>query len=112
MGRESIGQCGTSDASTRWCLTQMEMAILYLKHVCGPPPRGCEVEITGNDHELGTYYDISLTWDGPGTLGATEEKYIRKCELALEIFDEVMPWSDLDPIEVRQRLQEARERES
>lgn len=77
---------------------------MYLKHVCGPPPRGCEIEITGNDHDLGTYYDISLTWNDPGTLGPVEENYIRKCEIALQAFESVMPWDDLNPVEVRQQF--------
>ena len=106
MGRETIGQCGTSsETGIEWCWIQMEMAILYLKHVCGPPPRGCDIEITGNDHDLGTYYDISLTWDGPGMLGSAEQKYIRECELALEIFEEAMPWDKLDPAQVRRHVQ-------
>lgn len=33
----------------------MGLAIKFTKQACGEPPRGVDVQITGEDHELGSY---------------------------------------------------------
>ena len=63
MGREFIGECpGTGDDPESDHL-ETELAIKYIKQACGGPPRGVDVEVTTQDHELGSYPVISVVWD-------------------------------------------------
>lgn len=53
MGREFIGECpGWGDDPESDDL-ETELAIKYVKQACGEPPRGVDVQVTLEDHELG-----------------------------------------------------------
>ena len=43
MGREFIGECSTSGESSELDDYEMELAIKFIKHECGEPPRGVDV---------------------------------------------------------------------
>src|SRR5205809_7814195 len=109
MPFENIGACGTpaslSADDQEWFIARLEMAILYIRHVCGPPPLGCDVEITHHEHDLGTYSEISLTWE-QGTLFEAEWKYLNRCQMALLEFESAMNWYSLDPNRVREKFVE------
>lgn len=65
MPIEDIGECdiGQMAWDRDWIVFQLEMGINYLKHVCGPPPPGCELEVMWHEHDLGEYPSIGLYWD-------------------------------------------------
>ena len=73
----------------------LEMGIVYLRHVCGEPPEGCDLDILWHDHELGNYPTIGLRWDHPQTDAPWE--YISRCETALDAFNEAVSWSQINP---------------
>ena len=85
MGREFIGECpGWGDDPESDDL-EAELAIKYIKQACGKPPRGVGVQVTLEDHELGSYPVISVVWDDytaeyPG-------EYIGRCSEAYERFE-------------------------
>jgi hypothetical protein len=85
MGHEFIGECTPSGEGPELDDYEMELAIRYIKQECGKPPRGVDLQITLEDHELGSYPIISVVWDD----GVTEypNEYIGKCIEAFERFD-------------------------
>jgi hypothetical protein len=97
MGREFIGECpGWGDDPESDDL-ETELAIKYIKQTCGKPPRGVDVQVTLEDHELGSYPVISVVWDDSVT--EDPDEYIGKCVEAFERFDL--------PEEIHQRGQQA-----
>jgi hypothetical protein len=71
------------------------MGIVYLRHICGEPPDGCDLDILWHDHELGNYPTIGLLWNEPQTDAPWD--YISQCETALEVFNMAVPWSKINP---------------
>jgi|ERR1700684_3538509 hypothetical protein len=63
----------------------MELAIKFIKQEAGESPYGVDVEITREDHELGSYPVISVFWDDYST--EYPEDYIATCISAFEKFD-------------------------
>jgi hypothetical protein len=93
--RESIGQCGCAQyPDKRWITAELGLAICYIRHACGEPPRGYELEILWHEHDLGLYATVGITWDGPCD---APWDYISRAEDALERFDLAVAWSDLAP---------------
>jgi hypothetical protein len=84
MGREFIGECLTSGEDPEFNDYEMELAIKYIEQECGQPPCGVNVQVTLEDHELGSYPTISVIWDDSVT-GCPDE-YIGKCVEAFERF--------------------------
>ncbi len=84
MGREFIGDYPTSGEDSEFDDYAADLAIKYIKQKC-QPPRGVDVQVTWEDHELGSYPVISVVWDDyimdyPG-------EYIVKCIEAFDHFD-------------------------
>src|SRR5437879_6003247 len=73
----------------------MDMAVVFLGHACGSPPAGCTIEVICQDHDLGAYPVIALTWDSPGTLDDLEYAFVAKAERALNQFEEAVDWKQL-----------------
>ena len=63
MSVETIGEVETSGASREWIVAECELAIKHLKKVCGEPPPEMELEVQWQEHELGAYPLIVLTWE-------------------------------------------------
>jgi hypothetical protein len=82
MGREFIGDCFTDP---QLGTHEMELAIKFIKRECGEPPGGVDVQITREDHELGSYPVISVVWDDYEA--GYPEDYIQKCIEVFERFD-------------------------
>lgn len=100
MSWEYIGSLtsGNLPDDRAWILTTLQMGILYLERVCGEPPAGCELGIMWQEHELGDYPSIGLTWDFNETMRMfPPEEYIARCQYALEIFDQAVDWSEIEP---------------
>src|SRR6266481_6365211 len=86
MPVEIIGEFGTAGAEREWIVAECELAIKHLTKVCG--------EIQWQEHDLGEYPTIVLTWED-GMRGAPWE-YIARCEKALtahENGEEPPTWS-------------------
>ena len=63
MGREFIGERPGWGDNPESDDLEAELTIKYIKQACGKPPRGVDVQITLEDHELGSYPVISVVWD-------------------------------------------------
>jgi hypothetical protein len=85
MGRETIGDCSTSGRSPELDDYEMELAIQFIKQECGEPQDEVDVQISSEDHELGSYPVIAVVWDDC-TAGLPDD-YISKCIEAFERFD-------------------------
>jgi hypothetical protein len=84
MGREFIGDYPASGEDSEFEDYEAELAIKYIKNRC-QPPRGVDVQVTWEDHELGSYPVISVVWDDYITNYPGE--YIGKCIQAFERFE-------------------------
>jgi hypothetical protein len=85
MGREFIGDRPLSGEDTEFDEYETELTIKYIKQECGKPPRGVDVQVTWEDHELGSYPIISVVWDD--SITEYPDEYIGKCMEAFERFD-------------------------
>jgi hypothetical protein len=85
MGREFIGECSPSGEAPELDDYEMELAVKFIRQACGKPPRSVDVQITWEDHELGSYPVISVVWDDY-TIEYPDE-YIGKCIEAFDRFD-------------------------
>lgn len=94
MPIEIIGEFGTAGVEREWVVAECELAIKHLMKVCGEPPPEMELEIHWQEHDLGEYPTIGLTWED-AMRGAPWE-YIARCEKALtarENGEEPPTWS-------------------
>ncbi len=85
MPSEIIGEVGTPGAEREWIAAEASLAIKHLKKICGEPPPEMELELRWQEHELGIYPLIVLTWED-GMRGAPAG-YLEKCEDALFEFE-------------------------
>ena len=85
MPFEIIGEFGTPSANREWLSAQATLAIRHIVRQCGPPPPEMELEVQWQDHEVGSYPLIVLTWED-GMRGAPWE-YITSCEEALDDYE-------------------------
>lgn len=92
MGWESVGSVDTGQipGDLFWIDFCQELAIRYIRFVCGDPPPGSTLGVMQNDHELGTYPSIGIWSDF-----SPEFDYINSCEKALDIFNEAIDWETL-----------------
>jgi hypothetical protein len=92
---ESIGECGGAQYPDKdWITAELELGICYIRHACGEPPAGYELDVLWHEHDAGEYATIGLTWDG---YGDAPWDYISRAERALARFDEAVAWSELAP---------------
>ena len=116
MGSEFIGECPGLGDDPESDHLETELAIKYIKQACGEPPSGVDVEVTMQDHELGSYPVISVVWDDSVT--GYPDEYIGKCIEAFERFDlpeEIhRPYMELLDAQVKlhELIEEIRERRS
>jgi hypothetical protein len=92
---------GTPGAEREWIAARATVAIRHVRKVCGEPPAEMELELQWQDHELGAYPVIVLTWED--AMRGTPGKYLSKCEAALFEFENGEPlpqlwcwWNDED----------------
>lgn len=85
MPTELIGEVGTRGAEREWIVAEAELAINHLVTVCGVPPPEMELEIQWQEHELGSYPTIVLTWED--AMRGTPWNYISRCEVALTAYE-------------------------
>lgn len=82
---------------------QLELAVVYIKGVCGEPPKGCEVGLMWGENDYGDYATVGVWWDSQQQQEASRD-YIAKAEVALRMFDDAVRWRDLDPEAVQERF--------
>jgi hypothetical protein len=85
MPVEMIGEAGTPGTSREFIDAECQLAIKYLKKICGEPPPEMELEVQWQEHDLGEYPIIVLMWED-AMRGAPWE-YIKKCEDALTEYE-------------------------
>ena len=99
MPVEIIGEFGTPGAEREWIVAECENAIKHLTKIRGVPPPEMELEIQWQEHELGEYPTIVLTWED-GMRGAPWN-YIARCEAALTAYEnggELPPGWSMPPL--------------
>lgn len=72
---------------------EAELTIKFIKLESGQPPRGVDVQVTLEDHELGSYPVISVIWDD--SIRDYPDEYIGKCTEAFDRFnlsEEIHEW--------------------
>jgi hypothetical protein len=97
MPQEPIGLCGNQSERSDWNIAELEIGICYIKHACGDPPPGFELEVVWHEHELGDYPMVGLIWDGPSY---APWEYISRAERALDRLNAAVEWSALEPADV------------
>jgi len=85
MPTELIGEFGTPDAEREWIVAECRLAIQHLKKVCGEPPPEMKLEIQWQEHELGEYPVIVLSWED--AMRGAPWDYIARCENALTAYE-------------------------
>jgi len=85
MPVEIIGEFGTLGAHREWLSAQATLAVRHIVKTCGPPPPEMELEVQWQEHELGSYPLIVLTWED--AMRGAPGKYLEKCEAALFDFE-------------------------
>jgi hypothetical protein len=63
MGRELIGECPGCGEDPKFGDYEAELTIKFIKQECGGSPLGVDVQVTLEDHELGSFPVISVVWD-------------------------------------------------
>jgi hypothetical protein len=86
MSREFIGSYGGSQERSE-AVWETELAISYIKRVCGEPPPGMGLEVGWGETDYGQYPVIELIWEDPIEDEDYPDEYIEKCIEALESFD-------------------------
>ena len=85
MPVEIIGEFGTPGAHSEWLEAEGKLAIRHLKSICGEPPPEMELEIVWQEHELGNYPVIGLTWEDP--FRGVPWNYVERCAVALTAYE-------------------------
>ena len=85
MPTEIIGEFGTRGADLEWLSAEAKLAIKHIKYICGEPPPEMELEVVWQEHELGNYPVIGLTWEDP--FRGVPWNYIERCEVALTAYE-------------------------
>ena len=86
MPTKLIGEFGTPGASREWISAQATLAIRHIVKICGELPPEMDLEVQWQEHELGSYPTIVLSWED-AMRGAPWE-YIEKCDVALTAYEE------------------------
>src|SRR5215472_4758439 len=99
MPAEIIGEFGTPGATSEWIEAQGKLAIKHIKKICGEPPPETELEVVWQEHELGNYPVIGLTWEDP--YRGIPWNYIERCDVALTAYEnggELPPGWTMPPV--------------
>jgi hypothetical protein len=109
MPWEHVAGCGDAQMphEREWLICQLEMGICYLQCVCGEPPKGYQLDVMWHEQDSGDYPTIGICWD-VGEAGSFDAPwgYVERCRLALEVFDEAVSWSEINPLAIQERINE------
>lgn len=92
MGWEDVGSVDTGQIpdDIHWIEFCQDLAIRYIRFVCGDPPPGSSLGVMQNDHDLGSYPSIGV-WSE----FSPEFDYVNACERALDTFNSAIDWEML-----------------
>ena len=99
MPSEIIGEFGTPGASSEWIGAEGKLAIKHIVKICGAPPPEMKLEVIWQEHELGLYPVIGLTWEDP--FRGVPSNYVSRCEAALTAYEnggELPPGWTMPPV--------------
>ena len=99
MPIEIIGEFGTPGADSEWTETEGKLAIKHIVKTCGDPPPEMDLEIVWQEHELGSYPVIALTWED--AFRGVPSNYLSRCEAALGAYEnggELPPGWTMPPV--------------
>jgi len=99
MPSEIVGEFGTPGADSEWIEAEGKSAIKHIVKICGEPPPEMQLEVIWQEHELGPYPVIGLTWEDPSR--GVPWNYISRCETALEMHGnggELPPGRTMPPV--------------
>jgi hypothetical protein len=68
-----VGQPDYPEASKAECLAYIKA----IKRVCGEPPEGAVLRVKAEEHDMGTYREVVVEYDGDDRAAA---EYARKCD--------------------------------
>ena len=100
-----IGPCG-GDGKTyehEWGTLTRRMGLSYIRFVCGEAPKGCRLALKWFNIDRTRQHEIALFWN-PALTKRMPRNYINRCQQALAIFDETVPWKKLRKERVRPDL--------
>jgi hypothetical protein len=86
MPVEIIGEVGTPGADREWIVAQATLAIGQIVKICGQPPEEMELEVQWQEHELGEYPTIVLSWED--AMRGAPSNYIQKCQDVLAVIND------------------------
>lgn len=99
MAWEFVGNVGGEHASDEsWTLCQLELALVYLRHVCGEPSDPMKLGIGWDETDYGSAPFVGV-WEGLHDGG----EYRSRCEIALQTFSDAVSWPNLSPTAVRKK---------
>jgi hypothetical protein len=92
MPWESIGSVdtGSMPEDRSWIAFCQGLAKRYITLVAGSPPDGHQLGVFEADHELGSYPNLGVYWDFD-----LDDRYVSRCEQALDVFNDAVDWSVL-----------------
>lgn len=79
--------------SSAWIAYCNEFAMSYIKTVLGEPPYKSELAIRWNEHEMGSYPTLGVSFTD--TMEEPPWDYISKAENLLTVFNDAIAWSEL-----------------
>jgi hypothetical protein len=96
MPWEEIGLSGGDGKAyeAEWGTLTLQMGLSYTRFICGQPPKGCKLGLHWFSFDGGRQHSVALFWD-PYVIKRAPRRYIWKCQWALAIFDETVPWRKL-----------------
>jgi hypothetical protein len=92
MPWECIGDVDaeSSNGGDEWITFARHMALKYIEVACGKPPDECMLAIMDNDHDLGSYSSIGVSYDY-----SYPQDYLSKAEETLDVFNSSVDWYKL-----------------
>lgn len=105
MPWEEIGPCGGDGKAyeREWGTLTRRMGLAYVRFVCGEPPKGCRLALKWFSIQGTRQHEAALFWD-PRIIKRAPRAYIWRCQQAIAIFDESVPWRRLRKERVKPRL--------
>lgn len=105
MPWEEIGLCGGDGKAyeREWGTLTRRMGLAYVRFVCGEPPRGCRLALKWFSIQGTRQHLAALFWD-PRIIKKAPRAYLWRCQQAIVIFDEGVPWRRLRKERVAPKL--------
>lgn len=96
MPWEEIGLSGGDGKAPEkeWRTLTLRMGLSYTRFICGNAPKGCKLGLHWFSFDGDRQHSVALFWDS-NVIKRPPRRYIWKCQRALEIFDETVPWRKL-----------------